>query len=158
MTSLTYGKEFAAPITASFGGSSSNDGSAEDATRERKTLAPEKMEETAVTTDGVGNGVTTGAPQQEAEGVSAVGNAIVLLRQNKAPAVGNAADILRRTRKTRSSTLAGKEGAKKGVAAATATTVSAATRAPVIIPVNAMEEVHWHQDEAARLFAATCDE
>ena len=155
---MTYGKEFAAPTTASFGGSSSNDGSAEDATRERKTLAPKKMEERAVNTDGVGNGVTAGAPQQEAEGVSAVGNVTILLRQNKAPAVGNAADILRRTRKTRSSTLAGKEGAKKEATAATATTVSAAMRVPVTIPANAMEEVHWHQDEAARLFAATCDE
>ena len=57
--------------------------------------ADEEMEEHAVNTDGVGNGTTAGALRQEAEGVSAVGNAANLLRQEEVPAVGNAADLPR---------------------------------------------------------------
>ena len=50
------------------------------------------------------------------------------------------------------------ETAKNEVAAATTTTVCAAMRIPVEIPADAMEAAHWHQDEAAKRFAATCEE
>ena len=47
-------------------------------------LDGEDMEESAVVTDGVSDGITAGTPQRKAEGATAVGNATEALRQMEA--------------------------------------------------------------------------